>query len=125
MDIEGIGRQIVNAAIKVHRGLGPGLLESSYQTCLTYELRKNGLAVECEVSQPLTYEDIQIDAGYRLDMLIEHKVIVENKVVEQILPIHEAQLLTYLKLSGCHLGYLINWNVPLVKNGIKRMVNKL
>lgn len=108
MDIEEVGKQIVDAAIKVHRALGPGLLESSYQTCLAYELRKNGLTVECKVSQPLTYEGIQIDAGYRLDMLIENKVIVENKVVEQVLPIHEAQLLTYLKLSGCHLGYLIN-----------------
>lgn len=125
MDIEEVGKQIVDAAIKVHRALGPGLLESSYQICLVYELRKNGLIVECEVPQPLTYEGIRIDAGYRLDMLIEHKVIIENKAVEQIIPIHEAQLLTYLKLSGCHLGYLINWNVPLVKDGIKRMVNKL
>lgn len=125
MDIEEIGKQIVDAAIKVHRSLGPGLLESAYQICLAYELRKRGLKVECEVPQTVNYEEIQIDAGYRLDMLVEDVVIIENKSVDQILPIHQAQLLTYLKLSDRRLGYLINWNVPLVKNGIHRMVNKL
>ncbi len=125
MDIEEVGKQIVDAAIKVHRALGPGLLESSYQTCLEYELHKRGLKVECEIPQPVIYEGIQIDVGYRLDIFVEDLVIIENKAVEQLLPIHEAQLLTYLKLSDRHLGFLINWNVPLVKNGIKRMVNKL
>jgi GxxExxY protein len=125
MDIEEIGKQIIDATIKVHRALGPGLLESTYQACLAYELRKRGLTVECEIPQLVNYEDIQIDVGYRLDMLVENVIIIENKAVEQILPIHEAQLLTYLKLSDRRLGYLINWNVPLVKNGLRRMVNKL
>jgi GxxExxY protein len=125
MDIEEIGKQIVDAALKVHRALGPGLLESSYQTCLAYELRKRGLMVECEIPQLINYDGIQIDAGYRLDMLVEKVIVIENKAVEHILPIHEAQLLTYLKLSDRRLGFLINWNVPLIKTGIHRMVNKL
>lgn len=81
--------------------------------------------VECELALPVLYESLQIDAGYRIDMLIENLIIIENKAVERLLPIHEAQLLTYLKMKGCHLGYLINWNVPILKDGIKRMVNKL
>jgi GxxExxY protein len=125
MDIEAVGRQIVDASIKVHRALGPGLLESAYQHCLAYELRKRGLRVECEVQLPVVYDGLQIDAGYRLDMLVEGIVIVENKAVERILPVHQAQLLTYLKLHDCRLGYLLNWNVPLMKQGIKRMVNGL
>lgn len=125
MDIEEVGKQIVDAVIKVHRALGPGLLESSCQTCLAYELRKRGLKVECEIPQPVVYEGVQFDVGYRLDMFVEDLVIIENKVVEPVLPIHEAQLLPYPKLSDCHPGYLINWNVPLGKHGIKRMVNKL
>jgi GxxExxY protein len=125
MEIEEVGKQIVDAAIKVHRALGPGLLESAYQACLTHELRKRGLQVACEVLQPVQYDGMQIDAGYRLDMLVENQVIVENKTVDSILPIHEAQLLTYLRLRDCRLGYLINWHIPLVKDGIKRMVNKL
>ncbi len=125
MDIEEIGRQIIDAVVKVHKSLGPGLLESAYQNCLAYELRQRGLDVKCEVPQPVKYENLQIDAGYRLDMLVENVVIIENKTVEKVLPIHEAQLLTYLKLKDCRLGYLINWNVPLIRNGIHRMVNKL
>ena len=125
MDIEEVARQIVDAAIKVHRALGPGLLESAYQKCLEYELRKRGLRVECEVLQPVIYEDVKIDAGYRIDMLVEGCVIIENKTVEKLLPIHQAQLLTYLKLRDCRLGFLLNWNVPLMKQGIKRMVNNL
>ena len=125
MDIEEVARQIVDAAIKVHRALGPGLLESAYQKCLAYELRKRGLRVECEVLQPVIYEDVRIDAGYRIDMLVEECVIIENKTVEKLLPIHQAQLLTYLKLRDCRLGFLLNWNVPLMKQGIKRMVNNL
>jgi len=125
MDIEEVARQIVDAAIKVHRALGPGLLESAYQKCLEYELRKRGLRVECEVLQPVIYEDVKIDAGYRIDMLVEDCVIIENKTVEKLLPIHQAQLLTYLKLRDCRLGFLLNWNVPLMKQGIKRMVNNL
>jgi GxxExxY protein len=125
MDIEEVARQIVDAAIKVHRALGPGLLESAYQKCLAYELRQRGLRVECEVLQPVIYEDVRIDAGYRIDMLVEDCVIIENKTVEKLLPIHQAQLLTYLKLRDCRLGFLLNWNVPLMKQGIKRMVNNL
>ena len=125
MDIEEVARQIVDAAIKVHRALGPGLLESAYQKCVAYELRKRGLRVKCEVLQPVIYEDVRIDAGYRIDMLVEDCVIIENKTVEKLLPIHQAQLLTYLKLRDCRLGFLLNWNVPLMKQGIKRMVNNL
>ena len=109
----------------MHRALGPGLLESAYQAVLAYELRKRGLVVLCEVPQGVHYDGIDIDAGYRLDMLIEQAIIVENKSVQALAPVHEAQLLTYLKLSGCKLGFLINWNVPLIKDGIKRMVNGL
>jgi GxxExxY protein len=125
MDIEEIASNIVNAAIKVHTVLGPGLLESAYQKCMEYELRQSGLRVECEVVLPITYDKIKIDAGYRMDMIVESSVIIENKTVEKVLPIHEAQLLTYLKLKNCKLGFLLNWNVPRMKNGIKRMVNNL
>jgi len=119
---EEIGRQIVDAAIKVHKALGPGLLESAYQACLAHELRKRGFKVECEVPQPVTYDGLNIDAGYRIDMLIEGVIIIENKTVENLLPVHEAQILTYMKLRRCSLGYLLNWYVPLIKHGIKRMV---
>jgi GxxExxY protein len=124
-DIDALGTAIIGAAIRVHRVLGPGLLESAYQKCLEYELIKIGYHVACELSLPIQYETILIDAGYRIDMLIENSVIIENKTVEHILPIHEAQLLTYLKMKGCHLGYLLNWNVPVMKDGIKRMVHNL
>ncbi len=117
-----IGREIVDAAIKIHRLLGPGLLESAYQEVLAYELRKRGFSVELEISLPIEYDQQKISIGYRIDMLINKKVIIENKTVEQILPIHKAQLLTYLKLSGCWLGYLLNWNVKLMKDGIYRLV---
>jgi len=124
-DIEEIGRNIVHSAIKVHKALGPGLLESVYQKCLAYELEKTGLTVACEVPLPVKYETVIIDAGFRIDMMIQRTVIVENKTVEKLLPIHEAQLLTYLKLTKLKLGFLLNWNVPLMKDGIKRMVNNL
>jgi len=125
MDIEEIAKTIVDTAIQVHRALGPGLLESAYQHCYAHALRKRGLKVECEVELPVVFDDIKIDAGYRIDMLIEGCIIIENKTVDQLLPIHEAQLLTYLKLRECRLGFLLNWNVPLMKQGIKRMVNNL
>ena len=125
MDIEEVGRHIVSSAVKVHRALGPGLLESAYQKCLAYELRGKGLMVECELLLPIRYETVEIDAGYRIDMFVESQVIIENKTVEKLLPIHEAQLLTYLKLRGIKLGFLLNWNVALMKHGIKRMVNGL
>jgi GxxExxY protein len=125
MDQEKVARQVVDAAVQVHRALGPGLLESTYQTCLAYELQKRGLRVECEVDLPVQYGQVKLDVGYRLDMLVEGCVIIENKTVERLQPVHQAQLITYLKLSGCSLGFLINWNVDLIKNGIKRMVYHL
>ena len=125
VDIEVIAKDVVDCAIKVHKALGPGLLESTYEHCHTYELKKRGWDAQTEVKLPLLYEDQKIDAGYKIDTLINKLVIVENKVVESVLPIHEAQLLTYMKLSGCKLGFLLNWNVPLMKQGIKRFVLNL
>jgi GxxExxY protein len=123
MDIEDIAKEIVDSAITVHKHLGPGLLESVYQACLAFELSDRGLSVACEVALPVHYRGHIIDYGYRLDMLIEDCVIIENKAVDQILPIHQAQLLTYLKLRNCWLGFLLNWNVSRMKDGIKRLVN--
>lgn len=123
MDVEVIAKEIVDSAVKVHRALGPGLLESAYQHCLAYELRKRGLCVETEVLLPVIYDGQKIDAGYRIDMLVENTIIIENKAVADLLPIHTAQILTYLKLRQLWLGFLINWNVKLVKNGINRVVN--
>jgi GxxExxY protein len=125
MDIEEVGRQIVDSSVKVHRALGPGLLESTYPACLAYELRKRGLRVDLQVDQPINYGGLQIDSGYRLDMVVENSVIIEHKAVEHLLPVHQAQLLTYLRLRNYRLGFLINWNVRLVRDGIHRMVNKL
>ena len=125
MEIELIAREIVNSAIKVHKTLGPGLLESVYQKCLTFELEKAGLNVECESPIPVNYEGMKINMGFRADMIVEDSIIIENKTVENIAPIHEAQLLTYLKITDIRLGFLLNWNVTLMKDGIKRMVNKL
>ena len=124
-ELEEIGKRIITSAIKVHQTLGPGLLESAYQKCLAYELQLLGVKVECEVPVPIRYGAILIETGYRLDMLIEGSVIVENKTVETILPIHEAQLLTYLRLKDIRLGYLLNWHVHLMKDGIRRFVNNL
>jgi len=123
--IEEIGRNIVHSAIKVHKALGPGLLESVYQKCLAYELEKTGMMVKCEFPLPAHYERIKIDVGFRADMIVDDAVIIENKAVDKIAPIHEAQLLTYLKLTNLNLGFLLNWNVILMKDGIKRMVNNL
>lgn len=124
MEIEAVAKEIVDAAVKVHRALGPGLLESAYQACLTHELRHRGLEVSTELLLPVIYETEKIDAGYRIDMLVENCIIIENKAVDQLLPVHEAQLITYLKLSDVRMGFLLNWNVRLIKNGIKRMVNQ-
>ena len=122
MNIEQIATQIVDAAIKVHSNLGPGLLESAYQKCLAYELTKRGLNIQTEVIQPITYDKMTIDAGYRIDMLVEDQIIIENKTVDQIQGIHEAQLLTYMKLRSCPIGFILNWKVKLMKFGIKRKV---
>lgn len=123
--IEAVATDIVDCAIKVHKELGPGLLESAYQHCIAYELRKRGRKVQTEVLLPIAYDGKKIDAGYRIDMLIDDLVIIENKTVEKLLPIHMAQLMTYLKLSGNHLSFLLNWNVKLMKYGIRRVVHKL
>ena len=124
-EIEAIAKIIVDALIYVHRFLGPGLLESTYQACLAHELQKRGIRVQCEVILPVRYDGVTIDAGYRIDMLVEGVIIIENKAVQELLPIHKAQLITYLKLSGLKLGFLLNWNVELMKEGINRMVNGL
>jgi GxxExxY protein len=122
-NIEEIARCIVDSAICVHKALGPGLLESAYQRCLALELRERGLDVVCELTLPVRYKAVNIDAGYRVDMLVEQSVLVENKAVEQLLPIHAAQLHTYLKIGDFRLGLLLNWNVSRMKDGIKRIVN--
>ena len=120
-----ISKIVFDSALKVHKVLGPGLLESSYEECLYYELRKNGLDVIKQKPLPLIYEEVKLEIGYRLDLLVENKVIIEVKSVEALNDIHLAQILTYLKLSNCKLGMLINFNVTLIKNGIKRVVNNL
>lgn len=114
---------VIGCAIKVHKALGPGLLESAYRECLYYELTQQGLSVEKEKPLPLHYELVKLECGYRVDLLVDQKLIVEIKAVEEFHPVHMAQLLTYLKLSDCKLGLLINFNVTLLKNGIKRVIN--
>jgi GxxExxY protein len=116
---------IIGAAIAVHRELGPGLLESAYEACLEYELKDHGMGVERQKELPVRYRGVVVDCGYRLDLLIEGKVILELKAVEKVLPIHEAQLLSYLKLSGCPVGLLLNFNVRMLRDGLKRMVHDL
>ncbi len=117
-----IGKKVVDSAYQVHINLGPGLLESVYQKCFIAELRERNLSFNTEVLIPIKYKHHEIDANLRLDVIIEDKVIVELKSVEQLLPVFEAQLLTYLKLTGKRLGFLINFNVPKIKDGIKRLV---
>ena len=114
---------IIGAAIKVHRGLGPGLLESVYLACLIFELHRAGLRLKAQVRLPVRYEDVQIDCGFRLDLVVEDQVVVEIKSVKRLAPIHDAQVLTYLKLSGYPIALLINFNVPLLKQGLKRRLN--
>ena len=118
-------REIVDAAFKVHTTLGPGLLESVYQEVLKYELQKRGLRVEKEVPIPVVYEAVHLEIGFKADIIVEGLVIVELKSVEQIHPVHKKQLLTYLRLADKRLGLLINFNVPLIKDGISRVVNRL
>jgi GxxExxY protein len=118
-----ITEQIIGAAIVVHRALGPGLLESAYEACLLYELTHQGLKVEVQKPLPVVYREVKLDCGYRLDLLVENAVIVELKSVDRLIPIHAAQLMSYLKLTGCKVGLLINFNETLLKNGIVRKVN--
>ena len=120
--VEQVTTQVIDAALAVHRALGPGLLESVYETCLCHEMAKRGLAFQRQLSLPIVYDGIRLDAGLRIDVLVEECVVVELKAVERMLPLYEAQLLTYLKLTGKRLGLLVNFNVPLFKDGIKRLV---
>lgn len=123
MQIENdLATEVIGSAIIVHRAFGPGLLESAYKECLYYELIKKGLYVEKEKPLPLIYEEIKLDCGYRLDLMVENKLIVEIKAVDALADIHLAQVLTYLKVSGCKLGLLMNFNVLKVKDGIRRII---
>lgn len=123
--LEPIATVIVDCAFQVHRTLGPGLFESVYQRCLAHELVKRNVVVRCGISLPIIYDGITLDGGLQMDMLVAESIIIENKAVEQIHPVHHAQLLTYMKLSGHQLGFLINWNVPTIKQGLKRIVRGL
>jgi len=120
-----ISKIIFDCALKVHRALGPGLLESAYEACLFYELKKANVKVEKQKPLPLIYEDVNLEIGYRIDLIVENKVIIEVKSVEALNDVHLAQVLTYLKLTDCKLGMLINFNVTLIKNGIRRVANNL
>jgi len=122
MEINQITHEILDSAYKVHSALGPGLLESAYQACLIYELRKKGLKVEPEKALPLVYDEIKLDCGYRIDLLVENRVVVELKTVEAFTEVHTAQVLTYLKLSGCKIGLLLNFYTKSLKDGIKRLI---
>ncbi len=123
MDENEISKIVFESALKIHKVLGPGLLESAYEECLFYELKKYDLKVEKQKQLPLVYEEVRLDVGYRIDISIEDKFIVEIKSVEALTDVHLAQLLTYLKLSNCKLGLLINFNVSLLKNGVRRVIN--
>lgn len=118
-----ITEKVIGACIEIHRTLGPGLLESAYEECLCYELARLGFKFERQVPLPVKYKNAHLDCGYQLDVVVENRIILELKAAEQLLPIHDAQLLTYLKLSGLTLGLLINFNVPVLKDGIKRIAN--
>ena len=122
-ELDKITQAIIGAAIQVHQTLGPGLLESAYEACLAFELVELGYKIEKEKPLPLVYKTMELDCAYRLDLLVEDKVIVEVKAVDQLMPIHQAQALSYLKLSGCKIGLLINFNVKLLKTGIQRIIN--
>jgi len=122
--LDQVTRRIIGAAIEVHRHLGPGLLESAYESCLVYELRQLGLNVEEQRALPIVYKGVRLDCGYRLDLVVEDQIIVEIKAVESLLPIHEAQLLSYLRLAGKCVGLLMNFHVSVLKNGLKRVVNE-
>lgn len=123
-DVEKLAAKIVDAAFKVHSALGPGLLECVYEQCLSYELSQRGLRFELQKPVPVTYGTVQIDCALRLDVLVEEKIIIEIKAIETVLPVHKAQLLSYLCLANKPLGLLINFHVPLIKDGIKRIIHK-
>jgi len=118
-----ITHKIIGGAIEVHRALGPGLLESAYEACLAFELAERGLKIEQQKPLPVVYKDVQLECSYRLDLLVEDAVIVELKSVSELAPIHKAQVISYLRLSGCKVGLLINFNVEVLKDGVRRLVN--
>lgn len=120
-EMNAVASKVVDAVFAVHTALGPGLLESIYELCLLHEIKKRGLRAERQVSLPIVYDGLHLDAGLRLDLVVEGRVVIELKAVETLLPIHEAQVLTYLKLSGCRLGLLVNFNSALIKHGIQRI----
>ena len=120
--VERISRTVVDAGLKVHKALGPGLLESAYEHCLVHELHERGVSLRRQAALPIVYDGLKLDAGYRLDILVEDEIVVEGKAVDALTPLHEAQVLTYLRLSGCRLGLLMNFNVVLFKHGLKRFV---
>ena len=120
MEINQVTEKIIGCAIEVHKKLGPGLLESAYEECLSYELKSVGLAIERQVPIPVVYKDIKLECGYRIDILVEKTVVIELKAIEAFAPVHEAQILTYMKFANKTMGLLINFNVTLLKNGIKR-----
>jgi len=124
-NVNSITQKIIGSAIAIHKELGPGLLESSYEACMAYELARLNLKVERQKGLPVTYHGVKLDCGYRIDFLVEDRVIVELKAVEKLEPIHEAQILSYLKLSNCEVGLLINFNVKLIKYGIRRFLNRV
>jgi len=123
MELNDLSREIIGCAINVHRALGPGLLESAYQECLEFELKELGLKVEKEVPMPIVYKDVKLDHGYRMDLLVEGKIVIELKTVEAFTNVHTAQVLTYLRLGNYKLGLLINFQVSVLKDGIKRIIN--
>jgi GxxExxY protein len=125
MDFEPVAREIVDSAIRVHTRLGPGLLETAYQACMEYELSKRSLDVQSQVPMSLRYEELVLDAAYRLDLVVEHAVVVELKSVQQLQPIHTAQLLSYLRAGDYRMGFLLNFNTVHMRDGIKRVVNRL
>ena len=122
MEFDELSNQVIGCALEVHRNLGPGLLESTYEQCLAYEMKTAGMAFKLQHALPVEYKNIKLDCGYRIDMLVDNSIIIELKSVDKILPIHQAQLLTYMKLAGISIGLLINFNVKYLKDGIKRMV---
>ena len=122
MEVNDITRKIIGCAIEVHKNLGPGLLESAYEECLAFELNKTGLSIKRQIPAPVVYKDVKLECGYRIDILVENLVIIELKVVDEINPVHQAQILTYLKFSNMKFGLLINFNVTILKNGIRRFI---
>ncbi len=122
IELDKIAKEVVDAAFKVHFNIGPGLLESAYEACLAYEIGQRGLSVERQVAVPLVYEKVKLNVGFRIDLLVQKRLIVEVKAVESLLPVHRAQVLTYLKLSGLQLGLLINFYSPTLKKGLERII---